>query len=378
MKPLRIAVNALYLLPGGVGGTEIYLRQLLNALARVDQKNEYLVFTNQETGRHLAPVSARFRHFPQPIQAEIRPLRILYEQSSLPSIIERENVDLVFNPGFTSPKALHIPAVTVFHDLQHVHHPEFFRKRELPFWNLLLAQAVRSSAKIIAASETTRRDVIEHYNLTEKRVIAIPHGVEQEFFHLERAPDPENPFLLCVSTIDPNKNIEKLIKVFSGLRGEFPKLKLVLAGMRGSQTAKVEALVDELQLHSCVRITGWVSRTEIYRLYEKATVFVYPSTFEGFGLPVLEAMAARVPLACSRIAPLLEVAGDAASFFDPQSEQEMAQTIWHLLSDQEETMRQVERGRNRAGVFTWEASAGKTLAVFESVAGIRREAEAAR
>jgi glycosyltransferase involved in cell wall biosynthesis len=377
MKPLRIAINALYLLPGGVGGMEIYLRQLLNALARVDQQNEYLIFTNQETGQNLAPVSARFRHLPQPVQAEIRPLRILYEQSSLPSIIEREQVDLVFNPGFTSPKALHAPAVTVFHDLQHVHHPEFFRKRELPFWNLLLAQAVRSSAKIIAASETTRRDVIEHYHLTEKRVVAIPHGVEQEFFRLQREPDQDNPFLLCVSTIDPNKNIEKLIRVFAGLRGEFPKLKLVVAGMRGNQTAKVEALVDELGLNRHVRITGWIPRTEIYRLYEKATAFVYPSTFEGFGLPILEAMAARVPLACSRIAPLLEVAGDAASFFDPKSEQEMAQAIWHLLTEHEETSRQVERGRNRAALFTWEASATKTLAVFAAVARAKKpEAEA--
>jgi glycosyltransferase involved in cell wall biosynthesis len=368
MKPLRIAINALYLLPGGVGGTEIYLRQLLTALERVDQENEYLIFTNRETGRDLAPVSPRFRHLPQPVQAEIRPLRILYEQSSLPSIIDHEGVDLVFNPGFTSPKSLHVPAVTVFHDLQHVHHPEYFRKRELPFWNLLLSQAARASARIIAASEATRRDVIEHYHLPDAKVVTIPHGVEEAFFRLERNPDTENPFLLCVSTLDPNKNIEKLIQVFGGLRGEFPKLKLVLAGLRGMQTARVEALVDELGLRSAVRITGWIPRQDIYGLYERATAFVYPSTFEGFGLPVLEAMAAGVPLACSRIDPLVEVAGDAASFFDPKSEQEMAQAIWNLLTEPEATARQVERGKKRASGFTWEESARRTLGVFEDVA----------
>ena len=367
MKPLRIAVNALYLLPGGVGGTEIYLRQLLAALARIDDHNEYLIFTNRETGEHLAPSSPRFRHLPQPIQAEIRPLRILYEQSSLPSLIGREHVDLVFNPGFTSPKSVAAPIITVFHDLQHVHHPEFFRKRELPFWNLLLAQAVRSSTKIIAASETTRRDVIEHYHLSDDRVVAIPHGVEEDFFTLERKPDLENPFLLCVATLDPNKNIDRLVRVFGSLRGEFPRLKLVLAGLRGGQTAVIESLVDELGLRNSVRITGWIPRTEIYSLYARAAAFVFPSTFEGFGLPVLEAMAARVPLASSRIDPLIELAGDAATFFDPKSEQEMAQAIWHLLTQHEDAVRQVERGKLRAAAFTWKQSAQRTLALFEEV-----------
>lgn len=367
MKPLRIAINALYLLPGGVGGTEIYLRELLRALAVVDDRNEYLIFTNRETGSDLAPDSPRFRHLPQPVQAEIRPLRILYEQSSLPSIVEREHVDLVFNPGFTAPKFPSVPSITVFHDLQHVHHPEFFRKRELPFWNLLLAQAVRSSAKIIAVSLSTRRDVIEHYRLAEDKVVAIPHGVEQRFFELERRPDADHPFLLCVATLDPNKNLETLVRVYGGLRGEFPNLRLVLAGMRGAQTAKIEAMVDALGLRSWVRITGWIPRSEIFELYEKATAFVYPSTFEGFGLPVLEAMAAGVPLACSRIEPLLEVAGDAGFFFDPASDQEMAQAIFRLLTEGEERNEQIVRGQLRASGFTWEESARRTLAVFEEV-----------
>lgn len=205
MKPLRIAINALYLLPGGVGGTEIYLRQLLASLAEVDDRNEYIVFTNRETGRDVVPDSSRFRVLPQPVQAEIRPLRILYEQSSLPSMIEREHVDLVFNPGFTAPKSLTVPSITVFHDLQHVHHPEYFRKRELPFWNLLLAQAIRSSAKIIAVSQTTRRDVIEHYHLAGEKVVAIPHGVEEHFFSYGAVPTRPIPFCFASQRSIPTR-----------------------------------------------------------------------------------------------------------------------------------------------------------------------------
>jgi glycosyltransferase involved in cell wall biosynthesis len=184
---------------------------------------------------------------------------------------------------------------------------------------------------------------------------------------LNRHPDSENPFLLCVATIDPNKNLETLVRVFAGLRGEFPKLRLVLAGMRGGQTAKVEAIVDQLDLRSCVRITGWIPRSEIFELYERAAAFVYPSTFEGFGLPVLEAMAAGVPLACSRIDPLVEIAADSAFFFDPESDQDMAQAIFNLLTDQAQQAQNLEHGKVRAAGFTWEESARRTLAVFEEV-----------
>ena len=143
----RIGINALYLIPGGVGGTEIYLRRLLTALAAIDSENEYFVFSNLETEGNLVPKQANFHWKPQAVHATFRPARILWEQFILPMEAGRYRLDVLFNPGFTAPLFAPCPCVTVFHDLQHKHHPEYFRWFDLPFWKLLLwVSAHRSRA----------------------------------------------------------------------------------------------------------------------------------------------------------------------------------------------------------------------------------------
>ena len=145
--PLRIGINALYLIPGGVGGTEIYLRSLLVALAAIDEINEYFVYVNAETDVGLTPASPRFHSVRCPVRARIRPLRIVFEQTGLPLMLARDRIDVVLNPGYTAPLLARCPSVTVFHDMQHKRHPEFFRAFDLPFWSLLLwLAAVRSTA----------------------------------------------------------------------------------------------------------------------------------------------------------------------------------------------------------------------------------------
>src|SRR5271169_1396547 len=135
---MRIGINALYLIPGGVGGTEIYLRRLLAALASIDRDNEYFIFTNLETGADLVPRQANVHWKPQAVRARLRPARILWEQTVLPVEAARYRLDVLFNPGFTAPVLALCPCVTVFHDLQHKRHPEHFRWFDLPVWNLLL------------------------------------------------------------------------------------------------------------------------------------------------------------------------------------------------------------------------------------------------
>jgi hypothetical protein len=138
MPPLRIGVNALYLIPGGVGGTEIYLRGLLAGLAEIDAVNRYFIFTNRETGPDLVPQRPNFQRLPQPVRAVSRPARILWEQAALPLAAVRHSLDVMLNPGFTAPVFCPCPQVTVFHDLQHKRHPEYFRWFDLPFWRLML------------------------------------------------------------------------------------------------------------------------------------------------------------------------------------------------------------------------------------------------
>src|SRR5271165_3315547 len=160
---MRIGVNALYLIPGGVGGTEIYLRNLLSALARIDVQNQYFVFTNRETGADLVPAQPNFHHVPQAVRAAFRPGRMLWEQILLPLAAKRRGIDVLFNPGFTCPAFAPCPNVTVFHDLQHKRHPEYFRWFDLPFWRFFLWLAARRSRGLIAVSQATAEDLRRFY-----------------------------------------------------------------------------------------------------------------------------------------------------------------------------------------------------------------------
>jgi glycosyltransferase involved in cell wall biosynthesis len=355
----RIGVNALYLIPGGVGGTEIYLRELLSALAALDQTNEYFVFTNLETGADLVPQQANFHSRPQRIHARFRPGRIIWEQIVLPLEASRFYLDVMFNPGFTAPLGVLCRSITTFHDLQHKRHPEYFRWFDLPFWRLLLWASAHRSNKLIAVSEATRADLLHYYSIPEGRVSVIHHGVDSRFFELDRS--RTEPYILCVSTLHPHKNLERLIRAFARKKRVE---RLVLAGMRGFQVQAIETLILSLDLQDRVKITGWLAREELLHLYEGAQAFVYPSTFEGFGMPVLEALAAGIPVACSSIPPIKEVAGDAALFFDPLSEESIGEALDRILNDQPLRARLMKAGPERALPFTWRRAAEETLQVL--------------
>lgn len=372
-SPLRIGVNALYLIPGGVGGTEIFLRSLLAALARLDDRNQYFIFTNLETGSRLAPERPNFRHVRQPVRAVVRPWRILWEQTGLPAAARRRRLDVLFNPGFTAPRLAPCPTVTVFHDLQHLRHPENFRWFDRPAWRLLLSQAARHSTALVAVSEATRRDLLRYYPVPGSRVTVIPHGVDERMFQIAagRAGRRPEPLLLCVSTLHPHKNLLRLIDVFARLRRRRPELRLVIAGVRGFETPAIENRIATLGLADAVEITGWISREALYELYRRAHSCVYPSTFEGFGLPVLEAMAAGIPTACSAIEPLREIAGGWALLFDPHDDRQMQETLVRLLEDDALRNRLAEEGPTRARAYSWPAAAGRYLELFRKVSGSR-------
>lgn len=341
---MRIGINALYMIPGGVGGTEIYLRNLLRALACVDRENEYIVFTNAETGRDLVPDAPNFSWSPRKVHASFRPSRILDEQFGFPRAVRSARIDVLLNPGYTGPAFCACPSVTVFHDLQHKVHPEYFRWFDLPFWRLLLWISARRSRGLIAVSEATRADLRHYYGVDST---VIHHGVEPAFFELADRREPKD-YLLCVSTLHPHKNLERLLRVH---RATQDAPELVITGLRGFAAEPLEKAAGPR-----VRFTGWVPREELYELFRCARAFIYPSLFEGFGMPVLEAMAAGVPVACSDIRPLREIAGGMAVFFDPHNDAAMREAIERVFEDGS----LVERARQHATTFSWEKAARET------------------
>ena len=366
MRPLRIGINALYLIPGGVGGTEIYLRSLLKALAEIDARNQYFIFTNRETGPDLSPAQANFRAVPQPVPARFRPARIAWEQTILPISVARLGLDALLNPGFTAPIYCPCAAVTVFHDMQHKRHPEHFRWFDLPFWRVLLYASAHLATLLLADSASARADLLRYYRLPPEKVRLVSLGADPIFFGLPRAPDK---FLLSVSTLHPHKGLDGLLKAFVSFRQKRPDFRLVIAGMRGFHTESLERQRDELGLANAVEFTGWIPREQLYDLYARAWAFVYPSTFEGFGLPVVEALAAGIPTACSRIEPLSGIVGKAALEFDPGDVTGMSEAMVRLVADEILRARLASEGPRRAALFSWTETARVTLdALVEAVA----------
>jgi len=325
---MRIGVNALYLIPGKVGGTEIYLKSLVSALITIDPANEYYVYVNQE-GVADSSFSAgeRLSVVPCSVHAGFRPWRIVWEQAVFPFVLRRDRIDVLLNAGFTGPMFGGPPAVTVFHDLQHKRHPEFFRWYDLPFWNLLLWLAAARSRALIAVSDATAKDLARYYRGTENKTTVVSHGVDPEFFGIaeERTqrPGERGNYILTVSTLHPHKNIDRLITAFSEFHKAHPDYRLVIAGMKGFAAEQLEQLAVESGVSDTVTFTGWIPRSDLYRLFVEADAYIAPSQFEGFGMPLLEALATGLPTACSRIEPFIELADSAAALFDPFSVEEI-------------------------------------------------------
>jgi glycosyltransferase involved in cell wall biosynthesis len=291
------------------------------------------------------PDRANFLHAPQPVSASFRPARILWEQFALPFAARKHRLNVLFNPGYTAPLLCPCAMVTAFHDMQHKRHPEYFRWFDLPFWNFLVWAAVRRSRGAIAGSVFAHDDLQRYYGRSSE---VIHHGVEREFLEIAHRRHPQD-YLLCVSTTHPHKNLERLLRVHTQMKNA---PRLILTGVRGFAAKEIESLAD-----TTVEITGWVPREQLHEFYRAALGFIYPSTFEGFGMPVLEAMAAAVPVACSDIPTLREIAQSTVHFFDPASDREIRDALLLLASGKIST----HAAQRRAAQFTWEKTARATL-----------------
>jgi glycosyltransferase involved in cell wall biosynthesis len=370
MRPLKIGINALFMIPGGVGGTEIYLRSLIEALDRVGAPHRFFVFINSETEGWMTPPSPRFEFVNSGVRARNRSWRLIWEQSVLPAKLRSLGIDVILNPGYTNPMLAPCPSVTVFHDLQHLRHPEYFRWYDLPFWKLFLYASAHRSASIIAVSEPTRQDFLTHYKADPSRVCMVHHGVDPEFFGIRERHSAEagRRYVLSVSTLHPHKNFRRLLVAYADFAEKQPGVNLVIAGLRGFDSAAIGELILELNLSDKVRCTGWIPREELYRLFAGADAFIYPTKFEGFGMTLLEAMAAGLPVACSSIEPVRTIAGDAALLFDPDSTSEIENAFLRITGDEELRACLRQAGPRRARDFSWEETARATLKALTDAA----------
>lgn len=300
--------------------------------------------------------------------------RILWEQTRLAG--ETRKLDLLHGCAFAAPLVTGCPTVVTVHDLSFLRHPDAFRLPNRLYLRLLTVLSTRRAARVIAVSESTRRDVIALCGVAGDRVIAVPNGVSERFCPADAAAVAEfrrrrglpERYILFLGTLEPRKNVVRLLDAYAAWRrASREPVILVIAGGKGWFYQTIFAQVARLGLEEAVLFPGFVPSDELPWWYRAAELFVYPSLFEGFGLPVLEALACGTPTITSRASSLPEVAGDAALLVDPEDTGELTDAIARLSSDPLLADELRSAGPRQAGRFTWSRTAAATAGVYRDV-----------
>jgi glycosyltransferase involved in cell wall biosynthesis len=377
----RLGVNLLYLVPGRVGGSEVYARELLSALHRLEPGIELIVYCGPEAAPELAATdwgaAATLRPAPGPSNS--KPLRAVIEQTWLPLRARADEIQLLHSLGTTAPMFAGVRSVVTVLDLIFHHVPSTFPPLSRAGLELIVPRAARRADAVIAISEYGRGDIAATIGIARDTIFVTHLGFGLSPVGARLAsPEPglrrrldlgESEVVLCVSALLAHKNLARLIDAFATIATERDAI-LVIAGHQGLAKDSLVARAAGEGIGDRVRITGWIERSDLEALYGIARLFAYPSLIEGFGMPILEAMARGVPVASSNAGALVEVGGRAAEFFDPRDTAQIALAITRLLDDEDRRGELVALGHQRAREFTWERCAASTLDVYGH--GLRR------
>jgi glycosyltransferase involved in cell wall biosynthesis len=376
MQLERLGVNLLYLVPGQVGGSEIYAHELLTAIRRLQPDLELVIYCAPEAGERLRATDwgATATIHVSPGASHHKPLRGAFEQTWLPARVRADGVELLHSLGTTAPVFVTVPSVVTVLDLIFHHIPSSFPSLHRAGLELIVPRAARRADAVIAISEYVRTDIESELRIAPGGIF-VTHlasrangaaGVTPEAQVRHRFALGDAEVVLCVSAAIVHKNLKRLIAAFETL-APTRNVILVLVGHGLGAREELAAYAGAAGISDQVRIAGWIAREDLEGLYAIARVFALPSLIEGFGMPLLEAMARGVAVACSNAPALLEVGGAAAEFFDPRDTDAIAAAIGRLLDDPERRSELIDLGHQRAGQFSWERCARETLAVYEAV-----------
>lgn len=367
---MHVGFNLIFLVPGETGGMEVAARELLRRIAGVAPAGtRFTAFVNREAaGGDWGP---GIGEIVVPVDATDRKQWVWGEQRHLPRLAAAARCDVVHSLGSTAPVWGRFARVTTIHDLNYKLVPDAHFGVRGRVMGVLVPAAARRSHRVLVDAASTRDDLVEHLGTQFEKVDVVPLGVSalpavtpsasvRSTFDLG-----DRPILLTVSAKRPHKNLLALIEAHAGLA--LPRPVLVLPGYPTEHEAELRARALALGTSDDVRFLSWLSDEELEGLYAAADIFVFPSKYEGFGLPVLEAMARGVPVATSSVSSLGEVAGDAALLFDPASVSSIRDAVARLLDDASlrESLRAA--GLERAATFTWERTAQLTYDAYERV-----------
>jgi glycosyltransferase involved in cell wall biosynthesis len=367
---LHVGLNLIFLVPGETGGMEVAARELVPALLDAAPPSiRFTAFINREAADAKdGPWGELLPSVTVPVRARRREQWVMGEQALLPRLAARAKVDVLHSLASTAPVWGRFRRVVTVHDLIYARYPEAHAGIRDVGMRVLVPLAVKRSHRVIVDSQSTRRDLIELLGTPPERIDVVPLGlgasrsgepVEQAALR-SRLELGERRVVLSLSAKRPHKNLAALIEALALIpSGRRPVL--VLPGYQTSHEAELRERARSAGIQDDVRFLGWLPTAEIEGLWRIADVFAFPSLYEGFGLPVLEAMARGVPVACSNASSLPEVAGDAALLFDPRQPSTIAASLERLLADERERERLRAKGLQRATRFTWERTARATL-----------------
>jgi len=375
---MRIGIDARAMITprSGIGQSTYYLTK---HLLDIDSENDYHLFYHKDIDAGwVSPGRVQLHRVRTGnITLGLDP-RERWEQMMLPLALLRHRVDVYHAIQQVGPLWAPAPVIVTVFDVAFLVHPETKPAEDTRYWSTWVRRSVRRAERVIATSEATKRDLVNLCGVSPERIVTIPLGVDPRFRPVEDAGQIKqicsrcgivSPFVLYVGNIEPRKNLVRLIAAYHRLKGQHESLpKLVVCGQKGWLYDDVFRTVEELNLREDVLFIGNVPHAEIPCLYTESQALLYPSLYEGFGLPILEAMACGTPVVTSNISSMPEVAGDAAILVDPFSEAEIADAIEAVLTDTSLRTRLVERGFARTKQFSWTDVARRTLEVYREVA----------
>ena len=373
---MRIGLNLLFMIPGVVGGTETYARGLLEGFKRVRPNHEFVIFLNRESSGWVPNDGAGFRAVVCPVNAVSRSRRFVYEHVFLRREVRKYGIDLLHSLGYTSPVFLACPTVVTVPDLNF---RAFGNLMPLPhrlMLSLAVKQAVTYSDKVITISDYSRQEILRAYNVAAEKVVVTHLAVD--FQVLEPGPNPapemvpglewmREPYFVAFSSTYPNKNLPRLLEAFSeAKRLRRITQRLVLIGHPYPSEDWSPCTRDLVERRDVIW-AGYLERRQVFSVLKRADFLVFPSFYEGFGLPVLEAMEVGLPIVCSNAASLPEVAGNAAVFFDPFSVADIAEKIVTVANDAKLRNELRTKGVENLKRFSWEKTAAETVTVYDQL-----------
>ena len=368
---MRIGIDARKLHDFGIG---TYIRNLLRELARLDQQTDFVLLCRPDDADGIRALGENFR----PVVARAGNYSVT-EQLTIPLLLRRERVSLFHAPHYVLPPLVHCRSVVTIHDCIHLMFPQYLPNRmAFGYARASIAMAARRATRVMTVSESSKKDIMRFFGTDPSKIDVIYNayderfGIEPNADAVERVRERyqlHDQFVLYAGNVKPHKNLERLIEAFHIVRDRgLDHLKLVLIGDDISKYASLRRAVHRHQLHKYVRFLGYLHEDTLAVMYRLASVFVFPSLYEGFGLPPLEAMVSGTPVVTSNVSSLPEVAGDAAVLVDPYDPEAIADGIHRVLTNDQLRQELRQKGLARARQFSWEASVRRVREIYGEVA----------